>query len=114
MSGPCIAHGYMVALKVKADHEIVSDYLSNSESSLQINYEGTILYSDNGDALDLLFGLWFQEPMMEFISELQQLPKELAVEITTIRPYVCNWNDNADSHMATITLEGLLAGEYRE
>lgn len=109
MSENVLSSGFMAPLLVPVDYEEVSeDLYHNSSELLQINYEGTILFSDTRD--DYPYGLFFEDHKMNgvknFIREADRLG--FNIDQTNIRRYRCIWYNGVDSDMDTLKLDDFL------
>ena len=108
MSENVLSHGFMAVLKTPAeDFDEFSDMLDEAKSILHVNYEGTIVYSDDGgDEFEagLMFGS--TKGASEFLSELKSL--KIEIDETKILPYSCVWYNGSDSYMADLELDDYL------
>lgn len=103
---------YGVFYKIKngpLDYEEVSEALYEADTFFNLNYEGTLLYTDMGGGN--IYGLHFHEPK-PLIGEdirLLQLLHGIEVDESSGLAYSCVWYNGADSYMSELTLK-----EYEE
>ena len=114
MSSTVFSSGYMAPLTKpignykQAGWEEFSEKLY--EEGLQVNYEGTLVFSDTGRRNrndDYLYG--FSVANVEELSKFYEILQKLGIEIThEIQFYACVWHDGTDSEMSDLTLEKFL------
>ena len=88
------------------DYEEVSEKLYDN-STLRINYDGTLIYSDETEDKYDTYGMTFlntrKEDKQIFLSEC--LENNISIDVSSIKSYVCIWYNGVDSDMSTMTLE---------
>lgn len=84
------------------NHESFSDWLD--EIGLQLNYEGTLLFSEQRDK-DGGCGIFFSNT--EYRNNVMALCAENGIKIheDQMQFFVSNWYNGADSHQSEMTLE---------
>jgi hypothetical protein len=106
MSENVMSSGIMVPLVNKLTNEMrdeLSETLWERESSVYVNYEGTMVYTDyRGDEYGIKFGISQNFDQSEF-----DILKEFNIEIQPdmARPYSCYWYNGTDSDMDDLTLD---------
>lgn len=110
MSENVMSTGFMAQLeKPIGNHKTeewdeISERLYNNESSLSINYEGTLIYSDYGGEE---YGITFYDGSIsspdEFINECAKEGFDVITD--TIKSYSCLWYNGVDSDMSMMKLE---------
>lgn len=119
MSTTVISQGYIAVLQnpiSEEDREELSEILYDSKTGLGLNYEGTLLISDEYSLksyserefhsdLFIMGGLGMFK-MQEFIELSKQ--SGLNIDITTIQPYVCVWYNGSDSPVSMMTMKEFL------
>lgn len=105
MSDYELSHGFMVILKNSILKELVSDVGEALErrSNLSVNYEGTLIYSDNGNGPNEGIQFFSKRSWSEFIKELMRMKVEVKPDSAKI--YSSFWYNGADSYMSETTLE---------
>lgn len=90
------------------DREELTEKLYEEGSCLQINYEGTLVYSDEGGQREDAYGLHIgvPNPSGAMMAELRKYG--LKAVTTQARPYHCLWYNGADSDMNMLTKEEFL------
>ena len=98
----------MAALKTPIGHCHTEEWetLQNKlrdESCLRLNYEGTLIFSqqDNPEGGGLI--LLSIARLNEFTDDLAKMGIEVDTDV--IVPYACDWYNGADSHMSDLTFE---------
>lgn len=97
----------------KADYKDQSNTLYTKDQQLQLNYEGTLIYSDLKTRNTDIYGITFggskvdDSDFMAFIEKCRTAGYE--VDIGTIRSYSCIWYIWADSHMSMLTKDKFLS-----
>lgn len=106
MSENVMSVGFMAPLitplvKGSEELEILQDRLYE-ESTLQINYEGTIVFSaEDSDMYGLRFGKTLQYD--DFLKEVADMG--LAVDELRVASYTCLWYNGVDSDMSMLTID---------
>lgn len=107
MSETVASSGLMVPLLSKQPKNVVyewNDLLYDQGSTVRINYEGTLAYTDiGGEVYGITFG--FRDQLGDFDDLLQF---NIGVDLNKVRPYNCVWYNGADSYMDDMTLEEFL------
>lgn len=110
MSSNVVSSGVMVPLNRKITEEEREEWvedLYDQGSSVRINYEGTLAYTDEGgEEYGIAFG---SLPTYEGDSEFEDLKQYgLWVQGDKARTYRCCWYNGTDSDMSVLTLEEFL------
>lgn len=106
MSDNVMSVGFMAPLitplvKRSEELELLRERLWGG-SDLEINYEGTLVYSaENNDVYGLHFGT--QATVLDFLKQLDEMG--LSVDTSRIVFYTCLWYDGSYSDMSMLTLE---------
>ena len=114
MSNNVRSNGIMVPLRTMTSDEerdeITEDIWINGDSLIEINYEGTIAYTNHeeDDYYGVTFDVACYKNDLEYIRKIMQRYGYGIFEKQT-RPYSCYWYDGADSHMSMLTLEEFLS-----
>ena len=114
MSSQVLSYGYFAKLITPIgdyeteEYEILTEHLYDNGSHLHINYEGTLIYSDNLEHGDFYCGLYFLEDISKenFIQKCKD--NNFKVVENRIKPYVCSWYNGADSDMSMMKLEDFI------
>ena len=111
MSDTVMSTGFFAVLKTtlnQEDRDEKSELMYDENSDLQINYDGTLVYSDTRS--DNYYGLVINtgrkpsgDGQAEFIIECERM--NLDIDESTIRSYACTWYNGCDSDMAMLSLE---------
>jgi len=109
MSEDVGSDGIMVPLTKKLSddelEDIMEDLWENGNSIVNINYEGTLAYTDNrSDGYGISFGVSYNDDDFDIIVETLD-SYDIGVDITKARSYSCYWYNGADSDMDMLTLE---------
>lgn len=122
MSSTVISQGYIAVLfnpPGKEAFEEISERLCHLDSNLQINYEGTLLMSDDncnkkyserefqGDLF--IIGSLNDDSRNEFIEQANEAG--FSIDANTIQPYTCIWYNGTDSPVFELTKENFLSGK---
>jgi hypothetical protein len=108
MSDNVMSSGFMAVLQTpfsEEDREEKDEWLYEQQSNLHINYEGTMVFSDNrSDG----YGLTIHTDSAKaidtgFVQDCDKLGLE--IDSSTIRGYSCYWYNGSDSDMGMLTLE---------
>ena len=92
----------------QGERDNIIEILYDSDVGLGLNYEGTLVFSENyTDGYGLTFGA-FDNDGRESFKKLC-LENYLEVDSDTITPYICTWYNGSDSDMSLLT-----AKEYME
>ena len=109
MSRDVSSAGLMAPLSRKlTDEEIYNwiELLYDQGSSIRINYEGTLAYSDEGGSdYGINFGL-INIYSNEAFNDLAQF--DITVDLDKARPYTCRWYNGVDSDMDMMTFNEFL------
>lgn len=72
--------------------------------NLNINYEGTLVFSDEPQSEPgIFFGSASNDAVSEFISDCQKAGFPVIPE--SVRPYTCTWYNGSDSDMSELTVD---------
>ena len=75
-----------------------NEELSHFDSSLRVNYDGTLIFSDKpSDLYGIEFGTSDARYLQQFIEDCAKVG--VPVVTTTVRPYSCVWYNGSDSDM---------------
>lgn len=115
MSDNVMSVGFMVPLITPIEQhseelEILQDRLYE-ESTLAINYEGTIVFSADESSM---YGLHFSKarPHDDFLKEV--LDMGLDVDASKIVSYSCLWYNGSDSDMSMLTIDEFNKKNFRD
>lgn len=105
MSENVLSHG--IFLKITngpLNYEEISDILYDKKSIWNINYEGTLLYSDDSDGE--AYGIQFHRKNVIDKEDIKIL-NDLGIEFdeSSALAYSCVWYNGTDSDMSEVTLE---------
>lgn len=95
------------------DYEEQSEALYDKDQQLNLNYEGTLIYSDLKTRNTDIYGITFggskvdDSDFMAFIEKCRAAGYE--VDIGTIRSYSCIWYNGADSDMSMLSKDKFLS-----
>lgn len=111
MSDNVMSRGMMAPLVkslTEEEREELEELLYDNKSGLSINYEGTIVYSDDRGSAEDAYGLIFEvtDSRGEFLAELKR--QNLEIDETKMLPYQCYWYNGSDSDMGLLELEDYL------
>lgn len=104
MSGDLMSRGIVIPLRTPLkDRQAISDQLFDEGSLLGVNYEGTLIYSDEGGRGNDAYGLFFDSPNPTgaMMNELRE--RGLAVITAQARSYGCLWYTGVDSPLNQMT-----------
>lgn len=86
------------------DYEELSEKLYEAGSIWNLNYDGTLVFSDEGG--EDIYGILFASTNSVKAEDIELLNKlGIEVDATNVKPYVCVWYNGADSDMSMFTLE---------
>jgi len=107
MSATVFSTGFFAILKTPLsvdEREELSEILWDKDSNLNINNEGTLVYSDIRDE-SLGYGLHFfiDGDKDAFLKELKDM--DILINEDSIHPYNCLWYNGSESYMSVLTLE---------
>lgn len=105
MSRTVQSMGLMVPLKTPLTRQqvtIASEALDEASSFLGVNYEGTLLYSDNGDNEEIVVSVISPVHMKKFQEEIKRL--NIEVDFSKMSVYSCSWDNGTDSPMSDMTI----------
>ena len=109
MSSNVASAGLMAPLSrklTKEEREEWTELLYEQGSSIQINYDGTLAYTDEGGSeYGISFGSTNTYSNQPFEDLLQF---DITVDLNKARPYTCYWYNGADSDMDMLTLDEFL------
>lgn len=108
MSRNVYSRGYMFPLmRPVADVDELSELLWEKESTLHLNYEGTLVYTDSDEEDGYGLTISKLDVEKEDFKALKQEAREFGLDIMTsmAQPYTCHWYNGTDSYMAMLSLE---------
>jgi hypothetical protein len=115
MSTTVRSYGFMALLATPItdpdEREEISERLWEAHSTLGINGEGTLVYSDQNANADMrtredIYGLNLgKDASTGSVSDFANAvhAAELEIDLTTVQPYSCIWYNGSDSDMDTLT-----------
>jgi hypothetical protein len=108
MSDNVMSSGFMAVLQTpftEENREEKDEWLYEQQSNLRINYEGTMVFSDNrSDGYGLSIHTNSAQAIDQgFVQDCNKLG--LTIDPNTIRGYSCYWYNGSDSDMNMLTLE---------
>jgi len=105
MSDNVLSYGFMAVLQTPIPKDLrdeVSEVLL-SKSNLEVNYEGTIVYSDDGGSSDITGVQFFDSGSFNmFVTELSRMKVKVQ---NSIKAYSSVWYNGSDSYMSSLKLE---------
>lgn len=107
MSSTVFSTGFFAILKTPLsvdEREELSEILWDKDSNLNINNEGTLVYSDIRDE-NLGYGLHFliDGDKDAFLKELKDM--DILINEDSIHPYNCLWYNGSESYMSVLKKE---------
>lgn len=88
--------------KTEEWQELVETLYENS--TLSLNYEGTLIYSDNHvDQYDFEFKLINEDFKLNFIEECKE--NSIDIDVDSVKIYIAQWYNGADSYMSECLLK---------
>jgi len=108
MSDNVMSSGLFAVLKTPvldaSDLEELSETMWNAKSFVQINNEGTLLYTETrGSEYGIRFSIHSEIDSSQFQSEAMK--HGLEIDLSTVLPYSCYWYNGSNSDMSAMTLE---------
>jgi len=109
MSGDVMSRGIIIPLRTPLkDRAAIMDQLVDEDSLLGVNYEGTLIYSDEGGRGNDAHGLFFDRPNPSGAMMNELRTRGLSVVTTQARPYSCLWYNGADNPLNQMTKQKFL------
>lgn len=111
MSENVNSHGFMAVLVKpvsEEDYKDVAERLYEEDKNLEINYDGTLVFTNHCDGSEygISFGNFNPTGRQEFIELCKA--SGLEVNANTVKPYTCTWYNGSDSDMSCLTKETFL------
>lgn len=115
MSGDVFTRGWIGILKTPLTPEEREEFDENAydnDSKLRVNYEGTLIYSDNIEPASNIYGITFHKKdvreqcrLNDFILDVQA--EDIQIEVG-IYPYSMFWHNGGDSYVNLLTVDELI------
>ena len=108
MSSNVFSSGFMVPLITPLTKDEREDvYYKLEKSDLHINYEGTILYSDETHDFDGGYGIMFEgvHNNDNFLYSLKDSGLDLPINLAMMKYYTRLWYNGSDSDMSMMTIQ---------
>ena len=112
MSDNVMSRGMMAPLKNpildREEREEFDELLYDKQTGLHLNYEGTLIYSDDRGSADDAYGIIFEvnDSRGEFLASLQE--EGIEIDETKMLPYQCYWYNGSDPDMGLLKLKDYL------